>query len=242
MSMQRGGNISMPSNVLEISNLTKKYGGLVAVDGFNLELQQGTVHGLVGPNGAGKSTMLSIISGLRRKTSGEINFGLPQKEVMLMPDTPDFFGFLTARQVVDLARSPFAEDIPKENVEKAIFDVGLSDAIDKKVDGFSRGMKQRLGLATTIIGHPNLILLDEPCSALDPIGRHDVLEIVTKLKKRATVLFSTHILSDVETVCDSVTVVDHGRTLYEGAVSGISNNEKSFEESVIELLRPSGVL
>jgi len=84
--------------------------------------------------------------------------------------------------------------------------------------------------------------LDEPCSALDPIGRHDVLAIVTKLKKRATVLFSTHILSDVETVCDSVTVVDHGRTLYEGAVSGISNNEKSFEESVIELLRPSGVL
>jgi len=103
-------------------------------------------------------------------------------------------------------------------------------------------MKQRLGLATTIIGHPNLILLDEPCSALDPIGRHDVLEIVTNLKKHATVLFSTHILSDVETVCDSVTVVDHGRTLYEGAVSGISNKEKSFEESVIELLRPSGLL
>ena len=131
----------MPSNVLEIFNLTKKYGGFVAVDGFNLELQQGTVHGLVGPNGAGKSTLLSIISGLRRKTSGEINFGLPQKEVMLMPDSPDFFGFLTARQVVDLARSPFADDIPKKNVEKAIFDVGLSDAIDKKVDELHRPKK-----------------------------------------------------------------------------------------------------
>ena len=232
----------MIDNILAISELTKRYGDFLAVDGFNLKLKKGTVHGLVGPNGAGKSTMLSIISGLRRKTSGEINFGLPQKEIMLMPDTPDFFGFLTARQTVDLARSPFLENVPETNIQKVISDVGLSDAIDKKVGLFSRGMKQRLGLATTIIGQPNLILLDEPCSALDPIGRHDVLEIVNKLKENATVLFSTHILSDVETVCDSVTVVDHGKTLYEGTVNGISNQNKSFEDSVIELLRPSGVL
>jgi ABC-2 type transport system ATP-binding protein len=229
-------------NILEISNLTKKYDNLVAVDGFNLKLKQGTVHGLVGPNGAGKSTMLSIISGLRRKTSGSINFGVANKEIMLMPDTPDFFGFLTARQVVDLARSPFLHNISEEQVEKVIDAVGLSNSIDLKVKGFSRGMKQRLGLATTIISQPKLILLDEPCSALDPIGRHDVLEIVSELKQNSTVLFSTHILSDVETVCDSVTVVDHGKTLYEGSVSGISDGKKSFEDAVIELLRPSGVL
>jgi ABC-2 type transport system ATP-binding protein len=106
------------------------------------------------------------------------------------------------------------------------------------VKGFSRGMRQRLGLATTIISQPKLVLLDEPCSALDPIGRHDVLEIVSELKQNSTVLFSTHILSDVETVCDSVTVVDHGKTLYEGSVSGISDGKKSFEDAVIELLRP----
>ena len=229
-------------NILEISNLTKKYDNLVAVDGFNVKLKQGTVHGLVGPNGAGKSTMLSIISGLRRKTSGSINFGVAQKEIMLMPDTPDFFGFLTARQIVDLARSPFLHNISEEQVEKVIDAVGLSNSIDLKVKGFSRGMKQRLGLATTIISQPKLILLDEPCSALDPIGRHDVLEIVSELKQNSTVLFSTHILSDVETVCDSVTVVDHGKTLYEGSVSGISDGKKSFEDAVIELLRPSGVL
>lgn len=224
--------------ILEISSLIKKYDKVVAVDGFNLKLKQGTVHGLVGPNGAGKSTMLSIIAGLRRKTSGSINFGVAQKEIMLMPDTPDFFGFLTARQIVDLARSPFLLNISEDQVEKMIDAVGLSDSIDLKVKGFSRGMKQRLGLATTIISQPKLILLDEPCSALDPIGRHDVLEIVSKLKQNSTVLFSTHILSDVETVCDSVTVVDHGKTLYEGTVSGISDGKKSFEDAVIELLRP----
>mgnify|MGYP006133523465 FL=1 len=228
----------MNDSVLEISNLTKKYDNLVAVDGFNLRLKQGTVHGLVGPNGAGKSTMLSIISGLRRKTSGSINFGVAQKEIMLMPDTPDFFGFLTARQIVDLARSPFLHNISEERVEKVIDAVGLSNSIDLKVKGFSRGMKQRLGLATTIISQPKLILLDEPCSALDPIGRHDVLEIVSELKNNSTVLFSTHILSDVEAVCDSVTVVDHGKTLYEGTVSDISDGKKSFEDAVIALLRP----
>ena len=228
----------MNDSVLEISNLTKKYDNLVAVDGFNLRLKQGTVHGLVGPNGAGKSTMLSIISGLRRKTSGSINFGVAQKEIMLMPDTPDFFGFLTARQIVDLARSPFLHNISEEQVEKVIDAVGLSNSIDLKVKGFSRGMKQRLGLATTIISQPKLILLDEPCSALDPIGRHDVLEIVSELKNNSAVLFSTHILSDVEAVCDSVTVVDHGKTLYEGTVSDISDGKKSFEDAVIALLRP----
>ena len=155
-----------------------------------------------------------------------------------MPDTPDFFGFLTARQIVDLARSPFLLNISGEQVEKVIDAVGLSSSIDLKVKGFSRGMKQRLGLATTIISQPKLILLDEPCSALDPIGRYDVLEIVSELKQNSTVLFSTHILSDVETVCDSVTVVDHGKTLYEGTVSGISDGKKSFEDAVIELLRP----
>ena len=122
--------------------------------------------------------------------------------------------------------------------KKVIDAVGLSSSIDLKVKGFSRGMKQRLGLATTIISQPKLILLDEPCSALDPIGRYDVLEIVSELKQNSTVLFSTHILSDVETVCDSVTVVDHGKTLYEGTVSGISDGKKSFEDAVIELLRP----
>jgi len=229
----------MATSVLEISNLTKRYGKLTALAGLNLTLHDGTVHGLVGPNGAGKTTMLSVISGLRRKTSGEIIFGVPTNKVMLMPDTPDFFPFLTAREIVDLARYPFRKEVSEESVTEVIELVGLGDSIDRRVGGFSRGMKQRLGLATTLIGEPQLLLLDEPCSALDPIGRREILDVILRLRSKSTVLFSTHLLSDVEAVCDSVTVVDHGKTLYEGTVSGIRKSKnQSFEDAVLELLQP----
>lgn len=229
----------MATSVLEISNLTKRYGKLTALAGLNLTLHDGTVHGLVGPNGAGKTTMLLIISGLKRKTSGEITFGVPTNKVMLMPDTPDFFPLLTAREIVDLARYPFRKEVSEESVTEVIELVGLGDSIDRRVGGFSRGMKQRLGLATTLIGEPQLLLLDEPCSALDPIGRREILDVILRLRSKSTVLFSTHLLSDVEAVCDSVTVVDHGKTLYEGTVSGIRKSKnQSFEDAVLELLQP----
>ena len=229
----------MATSVLEISDLTKRYGKLTALAGLDLTLHDGTVHGLVGPNGAGKTTMLLIISGLRRKTSGEITFGVPTNKVMLMPDTPDFFPFLTAREIVDLARYPFRKEVSEESVTEVIELVGLGDSIDRRVGGFSRGMKQRLGLATTLIGEPQLLLLDEPCSALDPIGRREILDVILRLRSKSTVLFSTHLLSDVEAVCDSVTVVDHGKALYEGTVSGIRKSKnQSFEDAVLELLQP----
>ena len=229
----------MATSVLEISDLTKRYGKLTALAGLNLTLHDGTVHGLVGPNGAGKTTMLLIISGLRRKTSGEITFGVPTNKVMLMPDTPDFFPFLTAREIVDLARYPFRKEVSEESVTEVIELVGLGDSIDRRVGGFSRGMKQRLGLATTLVGEPQLLLLDEPCSALDPIGRREILDVILRLRSKSTVLFSTHLLSDVEAVCDSVTVVDHGKALYEGTVSGIRKSKnQSFEDAVLELLQP----
>ena len=229
----------MATAVLEISDLTKRYGKLTALAGLDLTLHDGTVHGLVGPNGAGKTTMLLIISGLRRKTSGEITFGVPTNKVMLMPDSPDFFPLLTARGIVDLARYPFRKEVSEESVTEVIELVGLGDSIDRRVGGFSRGMKQRLGLAATLIGEPQLLLLDEPCSALDPIGRREILDVIFRLRSKSTVLFSTHLLSDVEAVCDSVTVVDHGKTLYEGTVSGIRKSKnQSFEDAVLELLQP----
>ena len=224
---------------LVLSGLTKLFGKVRALDALDLTLEVGSIHGFVGPNGAGKTTMLSIVAGLKRKTSGEITFGIPQHQMMLMPDTPDFFPLLTAREVVDLARYPFRREVDEQAVSTIIQEVGLTDAIDRRVGGFSRGMKQRLGLATTLIGQPKLILLDEPCSALDPIGRREVLDTISRLRETSTVLFSTHILSDVEDVCDSVTVVNEGKALYGGSVNGIKKDEgQSFEDAVLALLRP----
>lgn len=224
---------------LVLSGLTKMFGKVRALDALNLTLETGSIHGFIGPNGAGKTTMLSIVAGLKRKTSGEITFGVPAHQMMLMPDTPDFFPLLTAREVVDLARYPFRKVVDEESVAAIIKEVGLTDAIDRRVGGFSRGMKQRLGLATTLIGQPQLILLDEPCSALDPIGRREVLDTISRLKGKCTVLFSTHILSDVEDVCDSVTVVNDGKALYGGSVNEIRKSEgQSFEDAVLALLQP----
>jgi ABC-2 type transport system ATP-binding protein len=224
---------------LILVGLTKVFGKFRALDALDLTLELGSIHGFVGPNGAGKTTMLSIVAGLKRKTSGEITFGIPEHQMMLMPDTPDFFSFLTTREVVDLARYPFRKNVDEQAVARIIGEVGLAESIDRRVGGFSRGMKQRLGLATTLIGGPQLVLLDEPCSALDPVGRREMLDTISLLRGKATVLFSTHILSDVEDICDSVTVVDHGSTLYGGSVKGIRKFEdQSFEDAVLELLQP----
>ncbi len=226
---------------LVLKDLTKVFGKVHALDALNLTLEIGSIHGFVGPNGAGKTTMLSIVAGLKRKTSGDITFGIPFHQMMLMPDTPDFFPLLTAREVVDLARWPFRKEVDLDAVSKILEEVGLLDSADRQVGGFSRGMKQRLGLATALIGKPQLILLDEPCSALDPIGRREVLNTISQLRGKSTVLFSTHILSDVEDVCDSVTVVNDGKALYGGSVSGIPKSEgQSFEDAVLGLLLSKG--
>ena len=223
--------------ILSVSGLTKEFSELRALDDLNLQLEQGTVHGLVGPNGAGKTTLLSILVGLRQKTHGDIQYGVSENRVTLLPDTPDFFPFLTTREVVDLARYPFRDRVDVGAVNKVIAEVGLEEAIDRRVGDFSRGMKQRVGLATVLISEPQLLLLDEPCSALDPFGRREVLDLVSGLKGKTTVLFSTHILSDVESVCDSMTVMNKGRVLYDGPIDAFTNSDtQSFEDLILDLL------
>ena len=223
--------------ILSVSGLTKEFSDLRALDDLNLQLEQGAVHGLVGPNGAGKTTLLSILVGLRQKTHGDIQYGVSENRVTLLPDTPDFFPFLTTREVVDLARYPFRDRVDVGAVNKVIAEVGLEEAVDRRVGGFSRGMKQRVGLATVLISEPQLLLLDEPCSALDPFGRREVLDLVSGLKGKTTVLFSTHILSDVESVCDSMTVMNKGRVLYDGPIDAFTNSDtQSFEDLILDLL------
>lgn len=200
-------------------SLRKEYGDTVALDGVNLTVPTGIVYGLVGPNGAGKTTLLGILAGLRRASAGEVT--IEARAVGVLPDTPRFESWLTAREVVDLARTLTAPEVPHDRVAEVLAIAGLEEAADRKTSGYSRGMLQRLGLAAAVVGDPDVLLLDEPAAALDPAGRREVLDLVTRLKGRATVVFSSHILDDVQEVCDEIGVLRRGEMVYQGSLDGL---------------------
>lgn len=202
--------------MIETEALVKEYGSTVAVDHVDLRVEEGSVYGLVGPNGAGKTTLLGLLAGLRRPTSGSLRIGAAPGEVAVLSDTPRFDRWLTGREVVSLAMRLMVGDEDEEHVSSVIAEAGIEHAADRAVAGYSRGMLQRLGVAATVVGAPRLLLLDEPASALDPLGRREVLDLVARLRGTATVLFSSHILADVQEVCDAVGIMDKGRLLFQG--------------------------
>jgi ABC-2 type transport system ATP-binding protein len=205
--------------VVATRGLTKRYGDTAALDRVDLGVPRGVTYGLIGPNGAGKTTMLSILAGLRRPTEGAVDLAVPRQRMGVLVDTPQFEPWMTAREVVDLARHLTAPDLPRARVAQMLTEVGLGQAMDRRVGGFSRGMLQRLGLAGCLVGDPEVLLLDEPSSALDPAGRREVLDLVGRLGHTKTVILSTHILSDVQQVADVVGVIDHGRLQFQGPLS-----------------------
>jgi ABC-2 type transport system ATP-binding protein len=196
--------------------LGKDYGGVVALADVDLAVPRGSVYGVVGPNGAGKTTLLSILVGLKQQTSGTVEVAVERARIALVPDTPSFEPWLTAREVVSLARSLVGLAASAEAVDATLRRTGLADAADRANGGFSRGMLQRLGLAAAMAGEPTLLVLDEPAAALDPAGRRDVLDLVSDLRGGTTVLFSSHILTDVQQVCDTIGILRGGRLLFQG--------------------------
>jgi len=199
--------------------LKKRYGDTVALDDVDIDVPTGSVYGLVGPNGAGKTTLLGILGRLRRPTSGTVQVG--GFRIAVLPDTPRFDGWLTGREVVDLARA-MAHPAPVESATDAMLDAaGLAEVAHRRVGGYSRGMLQRLGLAAAVVGDPDVLLLDEPAAALDPAGRREVLDLIGAIRRRATVLFSSHILDDVQEVCDHVGILRRGELVYQGTLEGL---------------------
>ena len=176
----------------------------------------GSVYGLAGPNGAGKTTLLSILAGVRRADRGTVNLAISRRRIAVCPDVPEFDGWLTACEVVDLARSLMGQAPDESAVTASLATAGLADMAAKRVGGFSRGMIQRLGLACALAGDPELLILDEPTSALDPAGRAELLGLVAAMRGRRTVIFSSHILADVQRVADQVGILRGGRLLYQG--------------------------
>ena len=207
--------------IVTAHHLRKEYGRTVALDDVDLSVPAGSVYGLVGPNGAGKTTLLGILAGLRQPTSGTLNIEAAWAKVAVLPDTPQFDMWLTGREVVDLARVLTDPSVPIDRVDEVLDQAGLADAAHRTVGGYSRGMLQRLGVASTVVGNPELLMLDEPSSALDPAGRREVLDLVARLRGESTVIFSSHILSDVQEVCDTVGILRSGRLLFQGPIGDL---------------------
>ncbi|GMW02003.1 MAG: multidrug ABC transporter ATP-binding protein [Candidatus Hydrogenedentota bacterium] len=213
-----GKLVRMPTCV-QITNLTKCFGSVVAVGGLNLEVPEGEVVGLLGPNGAGKSTTLSMVCGLSRPTSGSISlFGrdvnryyldvAPRMGVLL--ERPAFYGHMSARRNLSLLARLGRKQVV---IDKALDRVGLLPSSSKKVRTFSRGMLQRLGLAQALMTEPELLLLDEPTNGLDPEATQEILRLLRFLASEAkvTILYSSHLLHEMETVCDRVAILNRGR-------------------------------
>lgn len=203
------------------SALTKRYGAHAALDDVALAVPTGSVYGLVGQNGAGKTTLIAILAGLRRATGGEIKIDAAPERVAVLADAPRFDPWLTGREVVQLAQRLTDPQGEAAQVDEVLERAGLTEAETRRVGGYSRGMLQRLGVAAAIVGRPRLLLLDEPASALDPQGRREVLDLIARLRGTATVLFSSHILGDVQEVCDTVGVLDRGRLRFQGPLDGL---------------------
>lgn len=206
--------------MIRIRGLEKRYGDHVALAGVDLTVPRGSIYGLVGPNGAGKTTLLSILAGLRSATRGEVAIDAPVAQRAVLPDAPRFDPWLKAREVVALA-AELSGGATASRVAEVLDLAGLTEAADRASGGFSRGMLQRLGLAATLVADPLVVLLDEPAAALDPAGRREVLDVVDRMRGDATVIFSSHILADVQAVSDRVGILDRGVLRYEGSVGDL---------------------
>src|SRR5438046_3267754 len=242
----------MPDPAIEIENLTKEYpfGFLhlkkrTSLEGLSMQVEMGDVFGFIGPNGAGKSTTIKLLTGLIFPTAGSAQIlGRPVSDVTMhrdigyLPEQPYFYDYLTAAELLDyFARfHGFGAAERNERVQKMLKKVGLETAGKIQLRKYSKGMLQRVGLAQAILHDPKLVILDEPMSGLDPVGRREVRDIILELKNAGkTILFSTHILSDAETLCDRVGVIAGGKLRGVGAPASIVGVKSLGMEIVFEL-------
>ncbi|MDB5820741.1 MAG: transporter ATP-binding protein [Rhizobacter sp.] len=237
--------------VIRTAGLTKAYGDALAVDALDLVVEEGSIFGFLGANGAGKTTTLRLITGLAHATSGSVSMlgtdiaaggNAVRAEIGFLPDVPAFYAWMTAEEFLRFAGGLFGlSGSALRNRTEMLVDLAGLTGVKTKIGGYSRGMKQRLGVAQALINAPRLLLLDEPTSALDPMGRKDVLDMIASLRGRTTVFFSTHILSDVERVCDTVAILDHGRLVTQAPLAELKERYGR-EKIVVEVTENADVL
>lgn len=233
--------------LLKLSHVSKAFGKNKVLEDLSFSVTEHSVFGFIGRNGAGKTTAMKMILGLLRPDQGEIlvngqrtEFGQNRisQSIGYLPDVPEFYDYMTPMEYLLLCGA--CAGVPKEEsrirAKQLLELVGLAEA-DKRIHGFSRGMKQRLGIAQALLNRPRLLICDEPTSALDPAGRKEILDILSSVRTETTVLFSTHILSDVERICDKIAFLHNGRIALGGTLEEMKNVRKG-NGLEIEFLKP----
>jgi len=216
--------------VIETRGLCKTYKGVQALKSLDLKVTPNSICGFLGPNGAGKTTTIKLLLGLARPTGGSGRvFGLDivkendeiRRRVGYLSQDPRYYEYMTARQTLRFTASFFYAG-PRAAIEQRVAEtldlVGLADKADRPVKGFSGGERQRLGIAQAQVNYPDLLILDEPAASLDPQGRHDILDVMERLRKHTTIFYSTHILDDVQRVSDTVVILNKGELVAQGPI------------------------
>lgn len=223
--------------ILKLEHVAKSFGTLDVIRDLSFSVGEKSVFGLIGKNGAGKTTAMKMILGLLKMSGGDISVcgekvvygnSKTNRFIGYLPDVPEFYGFMRPKEYLKLCGeiSGLGPAEIKKRSDELLELVGLG-GVNRKIGGFSRGMKQRLGIAQALLGEPQLLICDEPTSALDPIGRKEILDILSIAKGRTSIVFSTHILSDVERICDEIGVLDGGKLVLSGKLSDIKSTYRS---------------
>ena len=228
------------NNVLEIFNLTKRFGSLTAVDNLSFQVQKGNVYGLLGPNGSGKSTTLGMLLTSINPTSGywkwfdNASHEDALKRIGATIERPNFYPYLNATQ--NLLITAKIKGVPASNIDKNLELVGLLDRKKDKFSTYSLGMTQRLAIASAMLNDPEVLILDEPTNGLDPMGIIQIRDIISSIAtKGTTIILASHLLDEVEKVCSHVIVLRNGKSLYSGEVNGMTNSKPYFELSAADM-------
>lgn len=221
---------SIENLVIETHGLSKAYKNVQALKSLDLKVAKHSIFGFLGPNGAGKTTAIKLLLGLTRPTGGNgsvFGYDIERQSVEIrqhvgyLAQDPRYYERMTARDTLRFTLGFFFKG-PKNKIEERIDEtielVGLADKADRPIHGFSGGERQRLGIAQAQVNYPNLLILDEPAASLDPMGRHDVLEVMERLRKHTTIFYSTHILDDVQRVSDTVCILNHGELVAQAPI------------------------
>ncbi|MBI3359122.1 MAG: ABC transporter ATP-binding protein [Nitrospirae bacterium] len=239
--------------MIKTKGITKEYGAglgqkrIKALDRLDLEIKEGEIFGVLGPNGAGKTTTIKILVGLMRPTSGtaqifgkDCNNTKVRSKLGFLAESPYFYEYLTASEFLAFYGQLF--DLSKNEIKQRssalLKQVGLESSANLQLRKFSKGMLQRIGIAQALINNPALVILDEPMSGLDPIGRKEMRELILSLKAQGkTIFFSSHIIHDVEVICDRVGILVNGKLLAVGQIDEITQEKETLEESFIRIVQ-----